>query len=98
MLTLYSMKNCPYCELMKSMLDETHHSYEIVDITEDKGSLVWIRDKGHKTVPQLYLNDIHINQKTDTREYTSGELNDIISDVLDQQDWPWRDSGIEHGM
>jgi len=45
---------------------------------------------------KLYLNDIHINQKSDTREYTSGELNDIISDVMDQQDWPWKDSGVEY--
>ena len=83
---------------MKSMLDKTTHEYMVIDVTEDKGALTYIRDNGHKTVPQLYLNDIHINQKTDTREYTSGELNDIISDVLDQQDWPWRDSGIEHEM
>ena len=98
MLRLYTQPNCPFCDLMKEMLDQTSHKYEVVNIREDPGALVWIRDRGHKTVPQLYLNDIHINQKSDTREYTSGELNDIISDVMDQQDWPWSDSGIEQGI
>ena len=98
MLKLYSMPNCPYCDLMKSMLDETNFEYTIIDVTKDKGALTYIKDNGHKTVPQVYLNDIHINKKTDTREYTSAELHGIIADVLDHQDWPWSDSGIEQGM
>ena len=98
MLRLYSMPNCSYCDLMKSILDETNYDYTIVDVTKDKGALTYIRDRDHKTVTQLYLNDIHINKKGDTREYTSAELNDIISDVLDHQDWPGQDSGIEQGM
>jgi glutaredoxin len=80
------------------MLDETTHEYMVVDVTKDKGALTYIRDRDHKTVPQLYLNDIHINKKSDTREYTFAELNDIISDVLDHQEWPWSDSGIEQEM
>lgn len=98
MLTLYSMKNCPYCELMKSMLDETSHEYDIIDVTENKDALAFIREQNHKTVPQLYYNNIHINKKDDTRQYTSGELNDIISDVIDHQTWPGIDGGIEHGI
>ena len=98
MLKLYSMPNCPYCDLMKSRLDETNFEYTIIEGTKDKGALTYIKDNGHKTVPQVYLNDIHINQKTDTREYTSAELHGIIADVLDHQDWPWSDSGIEQGM
>lgn len=98
MLKLYSMPNCPYCDLMKSMLDETNYEYTIIDVTKDKGALTYIKDNGHKTVPQVYLNDIHINKKTNTQEYTSAKLYDIIVDVLGQQDWPWQDSGIEQGM
>ena len=95
---LYTQPNCPFCDLMKSMLDETNFKYETVNIKEDHTALAFMKEQGHKVVPQLYVNNIHINKKTNTQEYTSGELNDIISDVLDQQDWPWRDSGIEHGM
>jgi glutaredoxin len=83
---------------MKSMLDETNYEYTIIDVTKDKGALTYIKDNGHKTVPQVYLNDIHINKKTNTQEYTSAKLYDIIVDVLGQQDWPWQDSGIEQGM
>jgi len=48
MLRLYTQPNCPFCDLMKEMLDQTSHKYEVVNIREDPGALVWIRDRGKK--------------------------------------------------
>ena len=95
---LYTQPNCPFCDLMKSMLDEKNLKYETINIKENPAALAFMKEQGHRVVPQLYVDDIHINKKTNTQEYTSGELYDIIADVLDQKDWPWADSGIEQGM
>jgi glutaredoxin len=83
---------------MKSMLDEKNIKYEIINIKQDSKALDFMKEQGHRVVPQLYVGEVHINKKTNTQEYTSGELYDIIADVLDQQDWPWSDSGIEQGI
>jgi glutaredoxin len=80
------------------MLDEKDLKYKTINIKEDRTALAFIKEQGHKVVPQLYVNNIHINKKTNTQEYTSAELYDIIVDVLGQQDWPGQDSGIEQGL
>ena len=95
---IYTQPNCHFCDLMKSMLDEKNLKYETINIKEDPSALAFMKEQGHKAVPQLYVGDVHINKKSNTQEYTSAELHGIIADVLDQQDWPWADSGIEQGM
>tara|TARA_R110001632_G_scaffold13390_2_gene45880 strand:- start:45 stop:341 length:297 start_codon:yes stop_codon:yes gene_type:complete len=94
---IYTQPNCPFCEDMKDMLDKTGYTYYTIDIKENAKGLEFMKMQGHKVVPQLYVNDRHINKK-ETNQYTSGELYGIITDVLDQQDWPWVDSGIEQGI
>ena len=56
MLTVYSKPNCPHCELAKSWLDSNKIEYEVVDVTQDDVALNMIKEAGHKSVPQLYLN------------------------------------------
>lgn len=56
MLTVYSKPNCPHCELAKSWLDSNKIDYEVVDITINNEALDMLREQGHKSVPQLYLN------------------------------------------
>lgn len=56
MLTVYSKPNCPHCELAKSWLDSNKIEYEVIDVTQDDSALNMIREAGHKSVPQLYLN------------------------------------------
>ena len=91
---LYTQPNCPYCDLMKSMLDETNIKYRTIDIKENGAARDFIIKNGHKTVPQLYYGSIHLNKKVDTRDYTPQELYDIIEDAT-KSEWPWQDSGIE---
>jgi len=54
-----------------------------------------MKAQGHITVPQLYVNDNHINKKN-TQDYTSEELYKLISESLDR--WAWQDSGVEQGI
>ena len=46
-MTLYTMDNCPWCEILKKRL--THAN---IDYVENKDAQV-IREKGFKTVPRL---------------------------------------------
>jgi len=56
MLTVYSKPSCPKCEQAKSWLDSNKIEYEVVDVTQDEVALNMIKEAGHKSVPQLYLN------------------------------------------
>jgi len=96
-IVLYTQPQCPFCDIMKSMLDKTGYTYLTVNIKENANALEFVKNQGHRTVPQLYVDDIHINKKTNTRDYTSDELFKLISEAMNK-DWPWVDSGIEQGM
>ena len=57
MLTIYSKPNCPHCEQAKSWLDSNKIEYEVVDISVSNEALDMLREQGHKSVPQIYLNN-----------------------------------------
>lgn len=94
---LYTQPNCGFCDLMKEMLDKVKISYYTIDIKEDEMALAFIKEQGHRTVPQLYANDVHINTNPNTREYTPDELERLIIEATSRE-WPWVDSGIEQGI
>jgi glutaredoxin-like protein NrdH len=56
MLTVYSKPNCPHCEQAKSWLDSNKIEYEVVDVSVKSEALEMLKEHGHKSVPQLYLN------------------------------------------
>lgn len=95
--TLYTQPLCGFCDLMKSMLDEVNVEYRVIDIKSNSTAKDFIKNEGHKTVPQLYLGETHLNKKTDTRDYTPQELYNIILEA-NNNSWPWQDSGIEQGI
>lgn len=92
---LYTQPACPFCDIMKGLLDKTGYTYVTIDIKENIKALEFMKEKGHKTVPQLYVDDKHINKKTNTQDYTAAELYNLISNSYE---WPWQDSGIEQGI
>lgn len=78
---------------MKKMLDETGYTYYTINCKENPDALKFIKARGHRTVPQLYVNDIHIN-KWRTDVYTSEDLGSLIEQAMENS-WPGQDSGIE---
>ena len=58
MITLYSKPNCPYCEAAKKWLTNHNFEYTTIDVTQDPEALAFLKEKGHKTVPQLYKGNI----------------------------------------
>ena len=56
MLTVYTKSICPYCTRAKAWLQKHDIAYEEVDISENESIREMLREHGHKTVPQIYLN------------------------------------------
>ena len=55
MITVYYRETpfCPYCDKAKTWLTENNFEFSIVDVS-DPTALQFIKDRGHKTVPQIY--------------------------------------------
>lgn len=57
MITLYSKPLCPYCDGAEHYLKKNGFEYQKIDISEDTTALEFIKSKGHRTVPQIYLEN-----------------------------------------
>ena len=59
---IYTSVNCFYCVAAKRLLDEKNISYSEYDVSSD----ITLRKKmlekanGSRTVPQIFINDVHI--------------------------------------
>jgi glutaredoxin-like protein NrdH len=55
MITLYSKPDCPYCDRAADYFKTNNFQFTKVDVIEDATALEFIKSKGHRTVPQIYL-------------------------------------------
>jgi glutaredoxin len=74
---------------MKKKLDDWKLSYETINISEDLPARAFLKVNNHRTVPQLYFGDIHLN-KVDTRDFTRDMIMKEIQLRHDEND-----SGVE---
>lgn len=54
MLTVYSKKNCPFCDQAKALLTKKSIAFEEVRVDLDDSAKEFIMSAGHRTVPQIY--------------------------------------------
>ena len=76
-LTLYTQDNCEYCHIMKKKLAEWDYRYREVNVSYDLFAKEFMKEKGHRTVPQLYWNNTHLN-KVPTTELTKDHVESEI--------------------
>jgi glutaredoxin 3 len=57
MITVYTKPNCPYCVKAKAWLENNNIEYQEINIVEDTNAITMLKEHGHKTVPQIYLNE-----------------------------------------
>ena len=86
---MYTQNNCPYCNIMKDKLDSWCMNYDIINVSEDLSSKKFLKERGHRTVPQLYYGNIHLN-KVDTVDFTKEVLFKEMMLAYDEND-----SGVE---
>ncbi len=61
-LKVYTTATCPYCTSAKSLLSNHNIDYSEIDISDDhqlKAEMIE-KSKGRRTVPQVFVGDIHI--------------------------------------
>lgn len=56
MLTVYSKDYCPYCVKAKDYLKKGNIDFVEINVTHDEEARNFLREKGHRTVPQIYQN------------------------------------------
>lgn len=85
-LRIYTQPGCRFCDVMKQKLDEWGYKYTELNIKENTAALMFLKGQGHKTVPQLYINDTHVND-VDTF--------DLSKEYLDQKLYQaWSNTGV----
>ena len=88
-LTLYTQEDCGYCKLLKKKLSEWNFDYREINISHDLFAKDFLKEKGHRTVPQLYYRDVHLN-KVDTVDFTKQIMFKEMMLAYDEND-----SGVE---
>tara|TARA_B100000524_G_scaffold343009_1_gene238652 strand:- start:598 stop:900 length:303 start_codon:yes stop_codon:yes gene_type:complete len=76
-LTLYTQDDCGYCHLLKKKLAEWDFRYREINVSYDLFAKDFMKAKGHRTVPQLYWNNTHLN-KLPTTELTKQHIIDEL--------------------
>jgi glutaredoxin len=56
-LTVYTKPGCQYCAAAKTYLNENGIEYVEIDITLNEDKIEWLREKGHKALPVIYVGD-----------------------------------------
>jgi len=81
LLYLYTQDNCKHCDLLKSKLEEYGMIYILYNISEDANAKEYLRNMGHKTVPQLYFRNYHLSAiptEDITEEYLEMKIGEAI--------------------
>lgn len=66
---IYSKKNCVACDQAKSLLTSLGHGYEVVDVMTSPTAQTLFREKGFRSVPQVYFASEHIGGFNELQQY-----------------------------
>ena len=75
--TLYTKENCKFCVLLKKKLNDYGMAYKEVNLEENADAMMFLRKQGHRSVPQLYLDGVHVN-KVDTAKISKEYLEQYL--------------------
>ena len=87
-LTLYTQENCNYCHELKKKLAAWDFKWHEINISYDLFAKDFLKENGHRTVPQLYHGRTHLN-KFPTNELTK-------QNILDELDYENYIGGVEN--
>jgi len=54
---VYSKNNCGYCTMAKSLLNSKNIAFEEINIEEKPEARDFVINEGHRTMPQIYIDD-----------------------------------------
>lgn len=67
--TVYSRPDCGFCDKAKKLIKSNEDQYKEINVYEVPGALQYIKDKGFKTVPQIFLDNNRIGGYTELLNY-----------------------------
>lgn len=70
---VYGKPECPYCVKAKGILDAKGIKYTYVDVSVDSEAKAFLDSKGHKTVPQIYVNDNYHGESESAKTVSNSE-------------------------
>jgi len=81
---IYSSGWCGYCIRAKALLDRKGLSYREIDVDGNRAHREeMIRRSGRRTVPQIFIDDVHVGGSDDlAAAERSGELDRILGTGL----------------
>lgn len=66
---IYTTTVCPYCSRAKALLDRKSIQYEEINVQEDAlRQEMMQRSGGRRSVPQIFIGDVHIGGCDDLHE------------------------------
>ena len=76
---IYSHDRCGYCKRAKALLEELGVEYVEYNIYEDADAMNVMREGGYRTVPQIFIDDVHIGGHDDLVEMReNGALESLV--------------------
>ncbi len=59
---IYTKSYCPYCVRAKELLKKKDVTFEEVDIEQDQATALKVMERsgGRKTVPQIFIDGVHV--------------------------------------
>ena len=82
LIRVYTQNNCPYCDQIKNKLNSYGINYITINISEDTNEKLFLKERGHRTVPQVYYKDVHLN-RVDTADFTLMNMFEAMRDAYD---------------
>jgi alkyl hydroperoxide reductase subunit F len=71
---VYTKNSCGYCSMAKSWLKGKNLQFEEVNIEENTEARDFVISKGHRTMPQIYIDDKSIGGYTQLIELDASSL------------------------
>lgn len=84
-IVIYSKDYCPYCKMAKALFATKGVTYREYEVSEDADRLQEMIEKsgGGRTVPQIFIGDVHVGGGTDLMELDrAGGLDPLLKPFL----------------
>lgn len=79
-ITIYTTPYCPYCHAAKALLNRKGAAFEEIDVQDPAlRQQMMLRANGRRTVPQIFIGEIHVGGSDDIHELDRrGRLDSLL--------------------
>lgn len=66
---IYGKSNCAGCEQAKALLEAKGEGYEYIDVMRSPEAQALFRERGFRSVPQIFLDGEHLGGFAELKKY-----------------------------